>query len=102
LFSGDTLLINGCGRTDFQNGDPEQLYDSITQKLFLLDADTIVFPGHDYNNAKSTTIADQKKNNPRLANKSKGQFIDIMNNLNLPTPKLMDVAVPLNLKLGKE
>ena len=102
LFSGDTLLINGCGRTDFQNGDPEQLYDSITQKLFSLDADTIVFPGHDYNNATSTTIADQKKTNPRLANKSKDQFIEIMNNLNLPTPKLMDVAVPLNLKLGKE
>ena len=102
LFSGDTLLINGCGRTDFQNGDPEQLYDSITQKLFSLDPDTIVFPGHDYNNATSTTIADQKKTNPRLANKSKDQFIEIMNNLNLPTPKLMDVAVPLNLKLGKE
>ena len=102
LFSGDTLLINGCGRTDFQNGDPQQLYDSITQKLFTLDADTIVFPGHDYNNATSTTIADQKKNNPRLAKKSKEQFIEIMNNLNLPTPKLMDVAVPLNLKLGKE
>ena len=61
-----------------------------------------VFPGHDYNNATSTTIADQKKTNPRLANKSKDQFIEIMNNLNLPTPKLMDVAVPLNLKLGKE
>ncbi len=102
LFSGDTLLINGCGRTDFQNGDPEQLYDSINQKLFSLGENTIVMPGHDYNGLTSTTIGDQKKNNPRLANKSKEEFIHIMNNLNLPTPKMMDVAVPLNLKLGKK
>lgn len=102
LFSGDTLLINGCGRTDFQNGDPEQLYDSINQKLFSLGDNTIVMPGHDYNGSTRTTIGAQKKTNPRLANKSKEEFINIMNNLNLPTPKLMDVAVPLNLKLGKE
>ena len=101
LFSGDTLLINGCGRTDFQNGDAGQLYDSINQKLFSLDENTIVMPGHDYNGLTRTTIGDQKRTNPRLANKSKDEFIHIMNNLNLPTPKLMDVAVPLNLNLGK-
>ena len=101
LFSGDTLLINGCGRTDFQNGDAGQLYDSINQKLFSLGENTIVMPGHDYNGLTRTTIGDQKRTNPRLANKSKDEFIHIMNNLNLPTPKLMDVAVPLNLNLGK-
>ena len=101
LFSGDTLLIKGCGRTDFQNGDAGQLYDSINQKLFSLDENTIVMPGHDYNGLTRTTIGDQKRTNPRLANKSKDEFIHIMNNLNLPTPKLMDVAVPLNLNLGK-
>ena len=102
LFSGDTLLINGCGRTDFQNGDAGQLYDSINQKLFSLGENTIVMPGHDYNGLTRTTIGDQKRTNPRLANKSKDEFIHIMNNLNLPTPKLMDVAVPLNLNLGKK
>ena len=101
LFTGDTLLINGCGRTDFQNGDSGQLYDSINQKLFSLGENTIVLPGHDYNGLTRTTIGDQKRTNPRLANKSKDEFIHIMNNLNLPTPKLMDVAVPLNLNLGK-
>ena len=101
LFTGDTLLINGCGRTDFQNGDSGQLYDSISQKLFSLGENTIVLPGHDYNGLTRTTIGDQKRTNPRLANKSKDEFIHIMNNLNLPTPKLMDLAVPLNLNLGK-
>ena len=101
LFTGDTLLINGCGRTDFQNGDSGQLYDSINQKLFSLGENTIVLPGHDYNGLTRTTIGDQKRTNPRLANKSKDEFIHIMNNLNLPTPKLMDLAVPLNLNLGK-
>mgnify|MGYP001166649097 CR=1 FL=1 len=102
LFSGDTLLINGCGRTDFQNGDPELLYDSINQKLFSLEENTIVMPGHDYNGLTSTTIGEQKTTNPRLTNKSKEEFIHIMNNLNLPSPKMMDVAVPLNLNLGKK
>ena len=101
LFTGDTLLINGCGRTDFQNGDSGQLYDSINQKLFSLGENTAVLPGHDYNGLTRTTIGDQKRTNPRLANKSKDEFIHIMNNLNLPTPKLMDLAVPLNLNLGK-
>ena len=101
LFTGDTLLINGCGRTDFQNGDSGQLYDSINHKLFSLCENTIVLPGHDYNGLTRTTIGDQKRTNPRLANKAKDEFIHIMNNLNLPTPKLMDAAAPLNLNLGK-
>jgi len=100
VFTGDTLLINGCGRTDFQSGSSQQLYKSITEKLFILPDHTKVFPGHDYHGNKQSTIGDEKKSNPRLAGKSLEDFINIMDNLNLPKPKLIDEAVPANLTLG--
>jgi sulfur dioxygenase len=100
VFTGDTLLINGCGRTDFQSGSNQQLYESITEKLFTLPDHTKVFPGHDYHGNKQSTIGDEKKSNPRLAGKSLEDFINIMDNLNLPKPKLIDEAVPANLTLG--
>jgi sulfur dioxygenase len=100
VFTGDTLLIKGCGRTDFQSGSNQQLYKSITEKLFTLPDHTKVFPGHDYHGNKQSTIGDEKKSNPRLAGKSLEDFINIMDNLNLPKPKLIDEAVPANLTLG--
>ena len=100
VFTGDTLLIKGCGRTDFQSGSNQQLYESITEKLFTLPNNTKVFPGHDYHGNKESTIGDEKKSNPRLAGKSLEDFINIMDNLNLPKPKLIDEAVPANLTLG--
>lgn len=100
LFTGDSLLINGCGRTDFQSGDAGKLYDSITTKLFTLAGETIVYPGHDYHGRRISTIAQEKLINPRLAGKSKDAFIDIMQNLNLPKPRLIDIAVPANKKCG--
>ena len=100
VFTGDTLLINGTGRTDFQNGSAEDAYDSLFNKLLKLPKDTLVYPAHDYNGKKYSTIENEKKNNPRLQVKSADQYAEIMNNLNLPDPKLMDVAIPRNLKLG--
>ena len=100
VFTGDTLLINGCGRTDFQSGSSQELYKSITEKLFTLPDDTIVYPGHDYHGKKQSTIGDEKKYNPRLAGKTMDEFVAIMDNLNLPKPKLIDQAVPANLSLG--
>lgn len=100
IFTGDALLINGCGRTDFQAGDAATLYDSITQKIFSLPDETLVYPGHDYNNNFVSSIAQEKKKNPRLAGKSKEEFIEIMDNLNLPDPKQMDIAVPANKMCG--
>lgn len=100
LFSGDTLLIGGTGRSDFQNGCPSNLYESITKKLFTLDDKTLVYPGHDYNGLKVSSIAHEKNHNPRLANKSKKEFIEIMTNLNLSYPKMIDTAVPLNKNFG--
>ena len=100
LFSGDTLLIRGTGRTDFQNGDPNELYNSIHNKIMALPADTIVLPGHDYKGWTSSTLAEEKKHNPRLQ-LDKEAFITHMNNLNLPDPKMMDIAVPANLACGK-
>ncbi len=100
VFTGDTLLINGCGRTDFQSGSSQELYKSITEKLFTLPDDTIVYPGHDYRGKKQSTIGDEKKHNPRLAGKTMDDFVAIMDNLNLPKPKLIDQAVPANLSLG--
>lgn len=101
LFSGDTLLIRGCGRTDFQGGDPGKLYDSITQKLFVLADDTIVYPAHDYNGRTSSTIGEEKAWNPRLRDhRSRESFIDLMNNLNLDMPKRINEAVPANMKVG--
>ena len=98
LFSGDTLLINGTGRTDFQNGNAYDAYDSIFNKLLKLPEKTLVFPAHDYNGKKFSTIENEKNNNPRLQVSSKEEYADIMNNLNLANPKMMDVAVPANVK----
>jgi len=98
VFTGDTLLINGSGRTDFQNGNAYDAYDSIFNKLLKLPEKTLVFPAHDYNGKKFSTIENEKNNNPRLQVSSKEEYADIMNNLNLTNPKMMDVAVPANVK----
>ena len=98
VFTGDTLLINGSGRTDFQNGNAYDAYDSIFNKLLKLPEKTLVFPAHDYNGKKFSTIESEKNNNPRLQVSSKEEYADIMNNLNLANPKMMDVAVPANVK----
>ena len=98
VFTGDTLLINGSGRTDFQNGNAYDAYDSIFNKLLKLPEKTFVFPAHDYNGKKFSTIENEKNNNPRLQVSSKEEYAEIMNNLNLANPKMMDVAVPDNVK----
>ena len=98
VFTGDTLLINGSGRTDFQNGNAYDAYDSIFNKLLKLPEKTLVFLAHDYNGKKFSTIENEKNNNPRLQVSSKEEYADIMNNLNLANPKMMDVAVPANVK----
>ena len=100
LFSGDTLLINGTGRTDFQNGSAKDAYHSIFNKLLKLPEETILCPGHDYNGKKMSTIGNEKKFNPRLQVGNENEYEEIMNNLNLPKPKLMDINVPRNIKLG--
>jgi rhodanese-related sulfurtransferase len=100
VFTGDTLLIRGTGRTDFQNGDPRAQYDSIFNKLLKLPDDTMVFPAHDYKGETVSTIAEERAYNPRLQVKSIDQYVELMNNLNLPNPKMMDVAVPANMKVG--
>ncbi|WP_248884691.1 MBL fold metallo-hydrolase [Acidithiobacillus acidisediminis] len=102
VFTGDALLIGGCGRTDFQGGDAGTLYDSITEKLFVLPEETLVYPGHDYQGRRVSCIAEEKQLNPRLAGKSRQEFIEIMHNLDLPKPKLIDVAVPANRLCGTE
>ena len=98
VFTGDTLLINGTGRTDFQNGSSEDAYDSLFNKLLKLPKETLVYPAHDYNGKKYSTIENEKNNNPRLQVSSKEQYAEIMNNLKLANPKMMDVAVPANVK----
>ena len=100
VFTGDTLLIRGTGRTDFQNGDPAEQYRSIFGKLLTLPEETLVYPAHDYKGDTVSTIGEEKAFNPRLQVDSPEQYIEIMNNLNLPNPKMMDVAVPANLKVG--
>ncbi len=100
VFTGDTLLINGCGRTDFQSGSAQALYRSITEQLFSLPDATTVWPGHDYQGRTHSSIGAEKSGNPRLAGKSMEEFVTLMNNLNLPRPKRMDVAVPANLTSG--
>jgi glyoxylase-like metal-dependent hydrolase (beta-lactamase superfamily II) len=100
VFTGDALLIDGCGRTDFQGGDAGALYDSIHTKLFTLPDITRVYPGHDYRGNAVSTIGWEKRHNARLANRSRTDFIDLMAHLNLPRPKMMDVAVPANRNLG--
>lgn len=99
-FTGDALLIGGCGRTDFQGGDAGMLYDAITGRLFALPDETRMFPGHDYRGNKASTIGDEKRSNPRLAGKTREEFIDIMANLKLAPPKMIDIAVPANKRSG--
>ncbi|MGZ3181016.1 MAG: MBL fold metallo-hydrolase [Telluria sp.] len=100
VFTGDTLLIDGCGRTDFQSGSADALYDSISNRLFALPDDTLVWPAHDYKGQSVSTIGWEKRHNTRLANRSRAEFVELMRNLNLPRPKLIDVAVPANQNLG--
>ena len=100
LFSRDTLLINGTGRTDFQNGSSTDAYNSIFNKLLTLPDETLLYPAHDYKGEKVSTIGKEKKFNPRLQVKNMDEYLEIMNNLKLPKPKLIDVAVKRNLKLG--
>ena len=98
VFTGDTLLINGTGRTDFQNGSAYEAYESLFGKLLKLPEETLVYPAHDYNGKKNSTIGSEKSNNPRLQVSSKEEYAEIMDNLNLANPKMMDIAVPANLK----
>jgi len=100
LFTGDTLFIRGTGRTDFQNGSAADLYDSLHNKILTLPDQTTVFPGHDYKGMTSSSVLEEKTHNPRVLIKEKNDFVDHMNNLKLADPKMMDVAVPANLKLG--
>jgi sulfur dioxygenase len=98
VFTGDTLLINGTGRTDFQNGDPTAQYYSLFDRILKLPEETIVYPAHDYNGKKFTTIGGQKKTNPRLQVKNVEEYVNIMKNLKLDPPKMMDIALPANIK----
>ncbi|KAF1046921.1 MAG: Beta-lactamase hydrolase-like protein [Herbaspirillum frisingense] len=100
VFTGDTLLIDGCGRTDFQSGSAEALYQSVTGRLFALPDDYRVWPAHDYKSRSVSTIGWEKRNNSRLAGRSQEEFVQLMNGLNLPPPRLMEVAVPANRNLG--
>jgi sulfur dioxygenase len=101
IFSGDALLIEGCGRTDFQNGDTDTLYKSVTEKLFTLPEDYLVYPAHDYKQRRVSTIGQEKDRNERLGKqKTLEEFREIMNNLNLPYPKFIDYAVPGNRQCG--
>ena len=100
VFTGDTLLIRGTGRTDFENGDAAQQYHSIFDKLLSLPGETLVYPGHDYKGDTVSTIAEERAFNPRLRVSSVEEYVDIMDNLDLPDPKMMDVAVPANMKVG--
>ncbi len=101
IFTGDSLLINGCGRTDFQQGDSSTMYQSVTKKLFTLPADTLVYPGHDYNGYHVSSIAQEMALNSRLNSTiSEPKFIEIMQNLNLPYPKYIDKALPANQSCG--
>ncbi len=100
VFTGDTLLIRGTGRTDFQNGDPRAQYNSIFNKLLKLSDETLVFPAHDYKGDTVSTIGEEKFFNPRLKVGSIDEYVELMNNLRLPNPKMMDVAVPANMQVG--
>jgi rhodanese-related sulfurtransferase len=100
VFTGDTLLIRGTGRTDFQNGNPVDQYESIFNRLLKLPDETLVYPAHDYKGDTVSTIGEERAFNPRLQVNSLDEYVAIMNNLKLPNPKMMDVAVPANLKVG--
>jgi glyoxylase-like metal-dependent hydrolase (beta-lactamase superfamily II)/rhodanese-related sulfurtransferase len=102
LFTGDTLLIGGCGRTDFQNGSAEALWDSITEKLFKLDEQILVYPGHDYKGRRVSSIGEEKRFNARLAGKTREEFLSIMAHLGLPMPARIQEAVPSNLGAGAD
>jgi glyoxylase-like metal-dependent hydrolase (beta-lactamase superfamily II) len=100
VFTGDTLLIRGTGRTDFQNGDSRAQYDSIFNKLLKLSEETLVFPAHDYKGETVSTIGEEKRFNPRLQVKSIDEYVEVMSKLKLPNPKMMDVAIPSNMRVG--
>jgi glyoxylase-like metal-dependent hydrolase (beta-lactamase superfamily II)/rhodanese-related sulfurtransferase len=100
VFTGDTLLIRGTGRTDFQNGSARAQYESLFGKLLKLPEDTLVFPAHDYKGDTVSTIGEEKRCNPRLQVKSVDEYVELMSRLNLPNPKMMDVAVPANMRQG--
>ena len=99
-FTGDALLIRGCGRTDFQNGSATILHQSIHREIFRLPDDTTVYPGHDYKGRTASTVGEERRLNPRLT-KTEAEFVALMAELNLPRPKLIDVAVPANLQCGR-
>jgi len=101
VFTGDTLLIRGTGRTDFQNGDPAAQYDSLFGRLLELPDETLVYPAHDYNGMTVSTIGEEKAHNPRLQVRSRQEYVDLMNSLVLSNPRLMDVAVPANRACGR-
>jgi rhodanese-related sulfurtransferase len=100
VFTGDTLLIRGTGRTDFQNGDPRQQYESLFGRLLKLPDATLVYPAHDYKGDTVSTIGEERAYNPRLQVRSVDEYVELMNNLKLANPKMMDVAVPANIKVG--
>jgi glyoxylase-like metal-dependent hydrolase (beta-lactamase superfamily II) len=100
LFTGDTLLINGTGRTDFQNGSSKDAYNSLFNNLLKLPEETLVYPGHDYNGKFSSTIGNEKKFNPRLQVNNVNEYVDIMSNLNLSKPKLIESNISRNIQLG--
>ena len=100
VFTGDTLLIRGTGRTDFQNGDPRAQYESLFGRLLKLPDETLVYPAHDYKGDTVSTIGEERACNPRLQVKSVEEYVDLMNSLHLPNPKMMDVAVPANMHQG--
>jgi sulfur dioxygenase len=99
VFTGDALLIRACGRTDFQGGSADKLYDGLHTKVFTLPEETLVYPGHDYKGRTVSTVKEEKTFNPRLT-KTKAEFVDLMNNLGLANPKKIDIAVPANLNCG--
>lgn len=101
VFTGDALLIRGTGRTDFQGGSAEASWHSIVERLFKLPDTTIVYPGHDYRGCTASSIGEEKRHNPRLAGRTREEYIAIMNTLDLPNPRLMEVAVPANLACGQ-
>jgi glyoxylase-like metal-dependent hydrolase (beta-lactamase superfamily II) len=102
VFTGDVLMIDGCGRTDFQNGDAATLYRSVHEKIFTLPEDALVYPGHDYQQRRVSSVGQEKARNPRLGGgKSLEEFVAIMDGLNLPRPRRMDVAVPANRECGE-
>ena len=102
VFTGDALLIGGCGRTDFQGGDAGRLYDSITQRLFVLPDETLVYPAHDYKGRRVSSIGQEKLSNERVPGRSKQAFIEFMDNLQLPPPRMIDEAVPANQRCGDQ